>query len=242
MIKKYALVTGGSRGIGKAVALKLAAMGFHVIINYKSHVEEAQKTLDEIIVGGGEGQLMPFDVENENEVSEALNAWIEQHKDVYIEVLVNNAGIRKDNLLFWMTDDEWHHVVNTSLNGAFYVTRILVKYMLNKKSGRIINIVSVSGLTGMPGQSNYSAAKAGLIGLTKALALESAKKNVTVNAIAPGFIETDMTKDLDRDELKKRIPAGRFGKAEEVAELAGFLASDKASYITGQVISVSGGL
>jgi 3-oxoacyl-[acyl-carrier protein] reductase len=220
----------------------LAAQGYHVIINYKSNREEAQKTLNIITENGGEGQLMPFDVANAEEINNALTAWMEQNKEAYIEVLVNNAGIRKDNLLFWMTDAEWHDVLNTNLNGAFYITRLLVKYMLNKKFGRIINIVSISGVTGMAGQTNYSAAKAGIIGLTKALALESAKKKVTVNAVAPGFIETDMTKDLNQNELKKLVPANRFGKAEEVAELVGFLASEKASYITGQVIAISGGL
>jgi 3-oxoacyl-[acyl-carrier protein] reductase len=239
---KYALVTGGSRGIGRAVSVQLAAQGYHVIINYKSNQEEAQKTLDVITENGGEGQLMPFDVANVEEVNSALETWREQNKEAYIEVLVNNAGIRKDNLLFWMSDDDWSDVLNTNLNGAFYITRLLVKYMLNKKFGRIINLVSISGVNGMAGQTNYSAAKAGIIGLTKALALESAKKKVTVNAVAPGFIETDMTKDLNQDELKKLIPAGRFGKAEEVAELVGFLASEKASYITGQVIAISGGL
>jgi 3-oxoacyl-[acyl-carrier protein] reductase len=240
--KRYALVTGASRGIGRAIALKLAEMDYHVIVNYKSNVKEARNTLDRIVATGGVGELLRFDIENRDEVTTVLNGWIEQHEDDYIEILVNNAGIRRDNLLFWMTDEEWNGVINTSLNGTFYVTRILVKYMLNRKFGRIINIVSMSGLTGIAGQVNYSAAKAGLIGLTKALALESAKKKVTVNAIAPGFIETDMTRDLNQKELKKLIPVNRFGKAEEVAELAGFLASDKASYITGQVISVSGGL
>jgi 3-oxoacyl-[acyl-carrier protein] reductase len=241
-MKKYALITGGSRGIGRATSIKLASMGYFVLINYKSNQEEAQKTLDIITGNGGEGQLMCFDIENAAEITAALDEWSNQNKEAYIEVLVNNAGIRKDNLLFWMSDDEWNNVINTNLNGTFYITRSLIKYMLNKKYGRIINIVSVSGLTGMPGQTNYSAAKAGLIGLTKALALESARKKVTVNAIAPGFIDTDMTKDLDAEELKKRIPAGRFGKTEEVAELIGFLASDKAAYITGQVIGISGGL
>jgi 3-oxoacyl-[acyl-carrier protein] reductase len=239
---RYALVTGGSRGIGRAVSVKLASMGYYVLINYKSNKEEAQKTLDIITGNGGAGLLLPFDIEKSGEITAALETWMEQNPEAYIEVLVNNAGIRKDNLLFWMTDDEWNSVLDTSLNGAFYVTRILIKYMLNKKYGRIINIVSISGIKGMSGQTNYSAAKAGIIGLTKALALETAKKKVTVNAIAPGFIDTDMTKDLNQDELKRLIPAGRFGKAEEVAELAGFLASDKASYITGQVISISGGL
>ncbi|MDR1526214.1 MAG: 3-oxoacyl-ACP reductase FabG [Dysgonamonadaceae bacterium] len=241
-MRKYALVTGGSRGIGRAASIKLASMGYYVLINYKSNQEEAQKTLDIIAGNGGEAQLMPFDIENTNEITGALDEWVNQNKDAYIEVLVNNAGIRKDNLLFWMSDDEWNNVINTNLNGTFYITRALVKYMLNKKYGRIINIVSISGVTGMAGQTNYSAAKAGIIGLTKALALESAKKKVTVNAIAPGFIDTDMTKDMVQEELKKRIPAGRFGTAEEVAELIGFLASNKASYITGQVIGISGGL
>jgi 3-oxoacyl-[acyl-carrier protein] reductase len=239
---KYALVTGGSRGIGRAVSVQLAAQGYHVLINYKSNREEAQKTLDILTEKGGEGQLLPFDVANVAEVTTALETWMAQNKESYIEVLVNNAGIRKDNLMFWMNDDEWSDVMNTNLNGAFYITRLLVKYMLNKKFGRIINMVSISGINGMAGQTNYAAAKAGIIGLTKALALESAKKKVTVNAVAPGFIETDMTKDLNQDELKKLIPTQRFGKAEEVAELVGFLASEKASYITGQVISISGGL
>jgi 3-oxoacyl-[acyl-carrier protein] reductase len=241
-MKKYALITGGSRGIGRAASVKLAAMGYCVLINYKSNEAEAQKTLDMIAGNGGEGLLMRFDIENVHEVARVIDDWMSQNTDAYIEVLVNNAGIRKDNLLFWMSDDEWNSVVNTNLNGTFYITRALIKYMLNRKYGRIINLVSVSGITGMAGQTNYAAAKAGIIGLTKALALEAAKKKVTVNAIAPGFIDTDMTKDLDQEELKKRIPAGRFGKAEEVAALIGFLASGEASYITGQVIGISGGL
>jgi 3-oxoacyl-[acyl-carrier protein] reductase len=241
-MKKYALVTGGSRGIGRAVSIQLASMGYYVLINYKTNTEEAEKTLNRIIESGGEAQLIQFDVESAEEIHKALHYWIEQHPDVYIEVLVNNAGIRKDNLLFWMTDNEWNQVINTNMNSVFYITRFLIKYMLNKKYGRVINIVSLSGITGLPGQANYSTAKAGIIGLTKSLALETAKKNVTVNAIAPGFIDTDMTKDLNQDDLKKLIPMGRFGKAEEVAELTGFLASDKASYITGQVITISGGL
>jgi 3-oxoacyl-[acyl-carrier protein] reductase len=239
---KYALVTGGSRGIGRAICLKLSEMGYAVMINYASNKEAALETQRSITEKGGTAELIPFDVSSMKEVDSALNEWIANHPDDYIAVLVNNAGIRKDNLMFWMSDDEWHNVVDTSLNGAFYTTRTLVKYMMNKKFGRVINIVSVSGVNGMAGQTNYSAAKAGVIGMTKALALETAKKRVTVNAIAPGFIETDMTKDLNQDELKKIVPANRFGTAEEVADLVGFLASENAGYITGQVISISGGL
>jgi len=239
---KYALVTGGSRGIGRATCVKLSEMGYPVLINYASNREAALETKQLIEEKGGTAELMPFDVSDGAAVDKILSEWQAAHTDDYIAVLVNNAGIRKDNLMFWMSDEEWHNVVNTSMSGAFYITRALVKYMINKKFGRIINVVSISGINGMPGQTNYAAAKAGVIGMTKALALEAAKKQVTVNAVAPGFIETDMTKDLNQDELKKIVPAGRFGKAEEVAELVGFLASEKAGYITGQVIAISGGL
>ncbi|MDR2130189.1 MAG: 3-oxoacyl-ACP reductase FabG [Odoribacteraceae bacterium] len=241
-MKKYALVTGGSRGIGRAIAVKLASAGHHVLVNYKSNEEEARKTLEEIAAAGGTAELLPFDVANAGEVTAALEGWHARHGDDCIEVLVNNAGIRRDNLLFWMTDAEWHDVVDTNMNGIFYVTRFLIKYMMNRKYGRVINVVSVSGVNGLAGQANYSAAKAGVIGFTRSLALETARKRVTVNAVAPGFIETDMTRDLHREELKKVIPAGRFGTAGEVAGLVAFLASDEASYITGQVISISGGL
>jgi len=239
---KYALITGGSRGIGRAVCLKLSEMGYPVIINYASNKEAALETKRLIEEKGGVAELLPFDVSSVKDIETALNDWIAQHPDDYVAVLVNNAGIRKDNLMFWMSDDEWHNVVDTSLNGTFYTTRTLVKYMMNKKFGRVINIVSVSGVNGMSGQTNYAAAKAGIIGMTKSLALEAAKKQVTANAVAPGFIETDMTKDLNQDELKKLVPANRFGKAEEVAELVGFLASEKSGYITGQVITIAGGL
>ncbi|MDR1273680.1 MAG: 3-oxoacyl-ACP reductase FabG [Odoribacteraceae bacterium] len=241
-MKRYALVTGGSRGIGRAISARLAAAGYHVLVNYKSNEEEARKTLEMIVAAGGEGELSRFDVASPAEVSRALEEWGERNEEAYIEVLVNNAGIRRDNLLFWMTDDEWHDVMNTNLNGMFYLTRALIKYMLNKRRGRVINVVSISGMNGMAGQANYSAAKAGVIGFTRALALEAAKKKVTVNAVAPGFIDTDMTRDLNQEELKKIIPLGRFGTAAEVAGLVGFLASDEAAYITGQVISISGGL
>ena len=239
---KYALVTGGSRGIGKAICLKLAEMGYPVIVNYQSNKAAAEETKSLIEQNGGSAELLPFDVADGASVEKVLSEWQLAHTEDYIAVLVNNAGIRKDNLLFWMSDNEWNNVLDTSLNGAFYTTRALVKYMMNKKFGRVINIVSISGINGMAGQTNYAAAKAGVIGMTKALALETAKKKVTVNAVAPGFIETDMTKDLNQEELKKIVPMGRFGKAEEVAELVGFLASENAEYVTGQVISISGGL
>lgn len=239
---KYALITGASKGIGRACALKLASTGCYTIINYNSDKEGALKTLEAIESSGGRGEILPFDISDKQETEKALQSWRNDHPDAYIEILVNNAGIRKDNLMFWMTDEEWHSVIDTNLNGTFYVTRQLLQYMLNKKSGRIINIISLSGIKGMPGQVNYAAAKAGMAGFTKALALETAKKKVTVNAVAPGFISTEMTKDLNEAELKKTIPAGRFGTPEEVAELVDFLASDAASYITGEIISISGGL
>jgi 3-oxoacyl-[acyl-carrier protein] reductase len=239
---RYALVTGGSRGIGRAICLKLTEMGFPVLVNYQFNKEAAEETKKLIEAKGGTAELLPFDVADGAVVDTILSEWQTAHTDDYIAVLVNNAGIRKDNLMFWMSDDEWNNVLDISLNGTFYTTRTLVKYMMNKKFGRVINIVSISGVNGMAGQTNYAAAKAGVIGMTKALALETARKKVTVNAVAPGFIETDMTKSLNQEELKKIVPANRFGKAEEVAELVGFLASENASYITGQIISISGGL
>jgi len=239
---KYALVTGGSRGIGRAVSLKLVGMGFFILINYQSNQQEAEITLEQVRAAGGDGEILKFNVASQAEIEQVLGAWQAAHQGEYIQVLVNNAGIRKDALVMWMKNEEWHDVIDTNLHSFLYVTRFLIKDMLINKSGRIVNVVSLSGLKGLPGQANYSAAKAGVIGATKALAQEIAKKNVTVNAVAPGFIKTDMTKDLDESQLKAMIPMGRFGKPEEVAAIVGFLASPEASYITGAVINVNGGL
>ncbi|MBQ1672731.1 MAG: 3-oxoacyl-ACP reductase FabG [Bacteroidales bacterium] len=243
MTQKYALVTGGSRGIGKAVCFKLAEMGFPVIVGYRSNQAAAQEVCDGIIQKGGNATMLKFDVSNKEEVESALNAWEQAHPDDYIAYLVNNAGVTHDNLMFMMTDADWDAVIQTSVNGLFYVTRFLLpKMMARGHGGRIVNMSSLSGLKGMAGQTNYCAAKAAVIGATRALAQETAARNVTVNAVAPGFIATDMTKGLPEDELKKLIPMKRFGQPEEVAELVGFLCSDKASYITGEVISINGGL
>lgn len=240
---KYALVTGGSRGLGRAICVQLAQMGIPVIINYQSNREAADETAREIAAINGSCELAKFNVGEDAEVEEFINNWEAAHPDDYIAYLVNNAGIRRDNVMFMMPDADWHSVINTTVNGFFYVTRrLLPKMMMRKHGGRIVNIASLSGLKGMPGQTNYSSAKAALIGGTKALALEVASRSVTVNAVAPGFIETDMTKDLNQESLLPLIPTKRFGKPEEVAALVGFLCSEEASYITGEVISINGGL
>lgn len=236
---KYALVTGGSRGIGRAVAVRLAQEGYQVIINYASNQAEAEKTLEQI---NGQGEIMRFDVSDAQQAREALQVWQQRHPEEYIEVLVNNAGIRRDNVMALMPEADWHRVLDITLSGFFNVTQPLLPAMQLHKFGRIINMASVSGLKGLPGQTNYSAAKGGIIAATKALAQEVARKNVTVNAVAPGFIKTDMTEGLDEAALKKTIPANRFGNPEEVADLVAFLASPNAGYITGNVISINGGL
>lgn len=239
---KCALITGGSRGIGRAICIKLAELGYYVLINYKSNAAEAELTLSTIQQINGEAELLRFDVSVKEDVQQVLGGWIDANPDKHIEILVNNAGIRDDSLLAWMTDEQWDHVLNTNLNSFFYTTRLVLNTMLMQKYGRIINVVSLSGLKGLPGQTNYSAAKAGVIGATKALAQEVGRQGITVNALAPGFIKTDMTKGLDEKELKTLIPVRRFGLPEEVAHAAAFLASRDAAYITGQVLSVNGGL
>jgi len=239
---KYALVTGGSRGIGRAASVKLAEMGYHILVNYKSNEVEALKTIELAKEKGTGGTLLKFDVSSKAEVDQVLGGWIEANKEKDIEVLVNNAGIRQDALLMWMTEEQWKSVLGSSLDAFYFVTRLVISGMLGRKFGRVVNVVSLSGLKGMPGQTNYSAAKAGVIGATKALAQEVARRGVTVNAVAPGFIRTDMTHDLPEQELKKMVPMQRFGEPEEVADVIAFLASPKASYVTGEVISINGGL
>ena len=242
-MKKYALVTGGSRGIGREVCIKLASMGYNILINYKSNEQEANVTKALCEAHEVNCELLKFDVGNQQEIETILGDWVKlAEKNAIIEVLVNNAGIRQDTLMAFMTDNQWNSVIDTSLLGMFFVTRAVLNPMLMNRYGRIINIVSLSGLKGMAGQVNYSAAKAGMIGATKALAQEIAKRKITVNAIAPGFISSDMTADLDEKELSNMIPMKRFGTPQEVAALVGFLASKDASYITGQVISINGGL
>ncbi len=236
---RCALVTGGSRGIGRAICIRLAKEGYYVLINYKSNQTEAEKTLSSI---NNNGELLQFDVADKQAIKSTLSSWIENNTDKQIKVLVNNAGIRDDALMSWMNDEQWDNVVKTNLDSFFYVTRIVIAQMLAKKWGRIINVVSLSGLKGLPGQTNYSAAKAGVIGATKSLAQEVARYGITVNAVAPGFVKTDMTEGLDEKELSKIIPAKRFGLPEEVAHAVSFFASTEAAYITAQVLSINGGL
>jgi 3-oxoacyl-[acyl-carrier protein] reductase len=239
---KYALVTGGSRGIGRSICIKLAEQGYSIIINYKSNDAEANKTAEMVREKNGQAVLLKFDVSNRAEVDAVLGDWVEKNKETPIEVLINNAGIREDALMIWMTEEQWQNVLGSSLNAFYYVSRQVISGMLAQKYGRIVSVVSLSGIKGMPGQTNYSAAKAGVIGATKALAQEVARRGVTVNAVAPGFIRTDMTQDLDEQELKGLIPMKRFGEPDEVADAVVFLASPKAAYITAAVLSINGGL
>ncbi|MGG7553210.1 3-oxoacyl-ACP reductase FabG [Chryseobacterium arthrosphaerae] len=240
---KCAIVTGGSRGIGRAICIKLAEeKNYHILINYASNEAAAKETLAKVEELGSTGEILKFDVGNTEETQQVLTAWQEKNPEAVVEVIVNNAGITRDGLFMWMQKEDWNNVINTSLDGFFNVTNFFIQKLLRNKYGRIINMVSVSGVKGTAGQTNYSAAKGALVGATKAFAQEVAKRNVTVNAVAPGFIRTDMTQEFNEDELKAMIPANRFGEAEEVADLVAFLASRKASYITGEVININGGI
>ncbi len=241
--RKIALVTGGSRGLGRAISVRLAKdHGYHILVNYSSNAAAADETVKLISEVGGTGETIGFNVADREGADKTLSAWMEANPDEHISVIVNNAGITKDGLFMAMSEEAWDGVLGVSLGGFYNVTRKLVDKMIRKRWGRIVNVVSVSGMMGQPGQVNYSAAKAGVIGATKALAKEIAKRNVTVNAVAPGFIETDMTADLDQKEMSQMIPMKRFGKPEEVAAAVSFLVSDDAAYITGNVININGGL
>ena len=236
-----AIVTGASRGIGKAIAILLAMEGAEVIINYSSSLENANKVVSEIKSLGGKAYPIQADISNENSVNELIKTVLD--KSNKIDVLVNNAGITKDGLLMRMKTGDWQKVLDLNLSGVFYCTRAVSRQMLKQKKGRIINITSVVGLMGNPGQANYSAAKAGVIGLTQSAAKEFASRGITVNAVAPGFISTDMTKDLDSESILSAIPLGRFGNPEDVAGAVRYLAADpSAAYITGQTIQVDGGM
>lgn len=240
---KVALVTGGSRGLGRAIAIQLVEdHQAHILINYTSNKAAAEETLAAIEKVGGTGEIMQFDVSNHAEVNEVLTQWEENNPEEFISLLVNNAGITKDGLFMWMSENDWDSVMDISVKGFYNVTQKLISKMLRKKSGRIVNVASLSGLKGVPGQTNYSAAKGAMIAATKALAQEVAKRGITVNAVAPGFIKSDMTHGLDESELKKLVPLNRFGDAEEVAHLVSFLLSDKSKYITGEVVNINGGL
>ncbi|RRJ94023.1 3-oxoacyl-ACP reductase FabG [Flavobacterium macacae] len=240
---KCALVTGGSRGIGSAICQKLAIdTDYHILINYQSNKEAAEETLKKVIEAGNTGEIIKFNVADAEEVKNALAQWQEANPEAIVEAIVNNAGITRDGLFMWMNHEDWSQVINTSLNGFYNVTNFFIQKMLRNKYGRIVNLASVSGVKGTPGQTNYSAAKGALVAVTKALAQEVAKRNITVNAVAPGFIKSDMTSQLDEKELVKLVPVNRFGEAEEVADLVSFLVSKKASYITGEIININGGI
>ncbi|SCY58746.1 3-oxoacyl-ACP reductase FabG [Flavobacterium caeni] len=240
---KCALVTGGSRGIGSAICQKLAVeTDYHILINYQSNKAAAEQTLEAVKQAGGKGEIIGFNVSDADAVKTALTAWQDANPEAVVEVIVNNAGITKDGLFMWMSHEDWSSVINTSLNGFFNVTNFFIQKMLRNKYGRIVNMVSVSGVKGTPGQTNYSAAKGAVVAATKALAQEVAKRNITVNAVAPGFIRSDMTAELDEKELIRMIPANRFGEVEEVADLVSFLVSKKSGYITGETININGGI
>ncbi|AFY55930.1 3-oxoacyl-(acyl-carrier-protein) reductase [Rivularia sp. PCC 7116] len=239
--EQVAVVTGASRGIGRAIAQELAKLGASVVVNYASSSKAADELVAEITAAGGSAIALQADVSSSEEVDKLINTVLEKFKK--IDILVNNAGITRDTLLLRMKPEDWQAVINLNLTGVFLCTRAVSKGMLKKRSGRIINIASVAGQMGNPGQANYSAAKAGVIGLTKTLAKEFASRGITVNAVSPGFIETDMTSELKSEEILKAIPLGRYGKPEEIAGMVRFLAADTAAaYITGQVFNVDGGM
>lgn len=238
--REVALVTGGGRGIGRAIAVGLAGSGCFVYINFRSNDLEAKKTLELVREVGSDGALLPFDVTDETSAHGALNTVFKEKG--FIDILINNAGIRDDRLMALMKAENWQRVMDTNLTGFFNVTKPVVKKMLSKHKGRIINITSASGQMGQPGQVNYSASKAGLIGATMALSREIAKRNITVNAVAPGFIETEMVEGLPLDQIVQSIPAGRLGQPEDVAAAVCFLCSPEAGYITGQILGVNGGI
>ena len=237
--RKIALVTGGSRGIGLAVAKQLAADGFDIWLNYRSNHAAAQKAKTEIEQAGALCTLLPFDVADAQAVHDALDPLL-QTQTPY--ALINNAGVRKDNLLIWMKPEEWSQVISTILGGFYNVTQAVVGSMIHAKVGRIVNISSAAAHAPVPGQTNYSAAKAGIVGATRSLALELAKRNILVNAVSPGFIETEMLDGLPLDKILPLIPLRRLGKPQEVADLVSFLCSEKASYITGQAFQINGGV
>ncbi len=237
--ERIALITGASKGIGAATARALAADGFDIWLNYKSNLSAAEEVAADIREMGRKCEIMGFDVADGDETREALQPRLEQ--DIPY-ALVNNAGFNRDTLLVWMKEKDWKDVLQVHLEGFYNVTKPVVEKMLRRKEGRIVNIASTSGETGVPGQVNYSAAKSGLIGATRSLAVEVAKRNILVNAVAPGFIDTGMLEELSQEEILNRIPLRRFGKPEEVAGVVSFLCSQRAGYITGEVISVNGGV
>jgi 3-oxoacyl-[acyl-carrier protein] reductase len=238
-VNKTALVIGGSRGIGRAIALRLAGSGFDIWLTYRSSHEAAENVKGEIADRGRSCELIPFDVSSYEETATALAARVEESAP---DVLVYNAGIARDNLMVWMTKEEWDSVLSTNLDGFFNVTRTVLFSMLKAKKGRIVVVSSVSGQTGQAGQVNYSASKAGLIGAAKSLAREVGKKNIFVNVVAPGFIETDMTGDISEDRILPLIPVNRLGRSEDIASVVDFLCSEEHMYIHGQVIGINGGL
>lgn len=241
--RKIALVTGGSRGLGRAISVRLAKdHGLHVLVNYASNSAAADETVKLIEEAGGTAEAIGFNVADREATDAALTKWMENNEGEHISVIINNAGITKDGLFMIMSDEDWDNVLNVSLGGFFNVTKKLIDKMIRKRSGRVVNVVSVSGMMGNSGQVNYSAAKGGVIAATKSLAKELAKRKITVNAVAPGFIETDMTADFDQKEMSRMIPMARFGKPEEVAAAVSFLVSEDAAYITGNVININGGL